>query len=82
MPKSSTKSEAVASIKEYEVLSALNQIMLTSANDSARVTAATRLLDYLEKNKVKSEGSRIYDQLINFKNTDDDTANNQMEGIS
>lgn len=81
MPKTSLKSDVITSIDEYEVVSVLQQIMQTSQNDSARVTAATRLLDHLKENKMKSEGIKIYDQLINFKDESDKTRD-QLESIS
>lgn len=63
MPKISLKSEAASSISEHEVVSALQQIMNTSANDSARVTAATRLLDFIERNKAVDRFQDFYGKI-------------------
>lgn len=64
---STTAEEVYGEINVREIVSILMRVAQNSENDSARVAAATRLLDHWREYKAKSEGTKIYEELLGFK---------------
>lgn len=58
--------EAIRAINELAAIQTLEQICVNGTNESARVAAATRLLDYAAKDKSKTEGAKFYEELLSY----------------
>ena len=83
MPKLSLKSDAVNSIDEHEVISGIKQIAFSGKNEISRMNALKELRECIKENRAKTEGIRIYDQLIKFsEQANDEQASDQVAGLS